>query len=111
MVNGYIRYNPNPVPESHMGMWNRWVGVRSALRHRLEERTRAIESRERMYPQTSEYDLFHLDARLVARRFEAAVASFPRRPSMEKTRGVKVRRLILVNTEHATQNRYKYMRD
>jgi hypothetical protein len=48
-----------------------------------------------MYPQTSEYDLFHLDARLVARRFEAAVASFPRRPSMEKTRGVKVRRLAM----------------
>jgi capsule polysaccharide export protein KpsE/RkpR len=69
--------------------------VRSALRQRLEERTKAIEIRERMYPQTSEYDRFHLEARLVARRFEAAVASFPRRPSMEKTSGVKVRSLAI----------------
>jgi hypothetical protein len=69
--------------------------VRSALRQRLEERIRAIEIREQMYPQTSEYDLFHLDARLVASRFEAAVASFPRRPSIEKTNGVKVERLAM----------------
>ena len=46
----YIRYKPKPVPESHMGLPKRWVGLRSAHRHRLEERTRAIESRERTKP-------------------------------------------------------------
>ena len=50
----YIRYKPKPVPESHMGLRKRWVGLRSARRHRLEECTRAIESLERTKPQISE---------------------------------------------------------
>ena len=43
----YILYNPKPVPDSHIGLRNRCVGVRSALRQRLEERIRAIEILER----------------------------------------------------------------
>jgi hypothetical protein len=73
-------------------MWNRWVGFRSARRHLLEERSSAIEIRERIKPQISEYDRFHLVASEVARRLDAALASLPRRPSTEKTNGVKVRR-------------------
>jgi hypothetical protein len=43
----YIRYNPKPVPDSHIGLRKRCVGVRSALRQRLEERIRAMEILER----------------------------------------------------------------
>jgi hypothetical protein len=35
----FILYNPKPVPDSHIGSRKRCVGVRSALRQRLEERT------------------------------------------------------------------------
>jgi hypothetical protein len=73
-------------------MWNRRVGLQSALRQRLEERIRAIESRDLTKPHTSEYERFHFDAKAAARHLEAAEASLPRRPSAEKTRGVKVRR-------------------
>ena len=78
-----------------MGEGVRRIGFRSARRQRLAERTRAIERRERTKPHTSEYDRFHLDARLEASRREAAVASTPCIPSTEKTRGVKVRRLAM----------------
>ena len=40
----------------------------------------------------TDYERFHLTARLAANRREAAVASFPCSPSTENTRGVKVRR-------------------
>ena len=88
----YIRYNPRPVPESHMGGRNRRMGLRSARRHRLEERINAIERRDQTNPHTSEYERFHLAARLEAKRLEAAVASLPSSPSIEKTNGVKERR-------------------
>ena len=94
-IRNYIRYNPKPVPESHVGLRKRRDELRSARRHRLEERTRAMESLERTKPQISEYERFHLAARLVARRFDAAVASLPMSPSTEKTSGVKVRRLAI----------------
>jgi hypothetical protein len=68
------------------------MGLRSARRQRLEDRIKAIESRDRTNPHTSEYERFHLPARLEAKRLEAAVASLPRSPSIEKTNGVKVRR-------------------
>jgi hypothetical protein len=51
-----------------------------------------MESLERTKPQITEYKRFHLAARLVARCFDAAVASLPRSPSTEKTNGVNVRR-------------------
>ena len=59
-------------------------------RQRLEERIKAIERQDRMNPHTSEYERFHLAARLEVSRFEAAVASLPRRPSTEKTNGVHI---------------------
>ena len=54
------------MPESQIGEWIRWIGLRSALRQRLEERIRAIDRRERTKPHTSEYDRFHLAASLAA---------------------------------------------
>ena len=75
-----------------MGMWNRWVGLQSALKQQLDERISAIERRERTKPHFLEYERFHFAAKEEARRLEAALASLPRRPSTENTRGVKVRR-------------------
>jgi hypothetical protein len=75
-----------------MGGWNRWDGLRSARRQRLDERMRASEMRERTKPHTSEYERFHLAASEEANRLEAALDSLPRRPSIENTSGVKVRR-------------------
>ena len=66
--------------------------MRSALRHQLEERINAIESLDRTKPHSSEYDRFHLAARMEVSRLEAAFASLPSKPSIEKTKGVKVRR-------------------
>ena len=77
----YIRQRLNPVPDSQKGMWNRRAGLRSALRQRLEEQIRAIESGERTKPHTSEYERFHFHAKADARHLEAAnKASLPRRP-------------------------------
>jgi hypothetical protein len=59
-----------------------------------------MESLERTKPQILEYQRFHLAARLVARRFDAAVASLPRSPSTEKTNGVKVRRLAMQSSQY-----------
>ena len=64
------------MPESQVGGWNRWVGLRSDRRQRLEDRSRAIERRERTKPQTSEYERFHLAASDEAKRLDAAVAFF-----------------------------------
>jgi hypothetical protein len=43
----YIRYNPNPVLVSHMGVRKRMVGFRFALRHLLEDRMSARDRRDR----------------------------------------------------------------
>jgi hypothetical protein len=48
-----------------------------------------MERRERIKPQISEYERFHLEASEVAKRLDAALASLPKRPSTEKTNGVK----------------------
>ena len=111
----YILYSPRPVPESHMGGRNRIMGLRSARRQRLEDRIKAIESRDRTNPHTSEYERFHLPARLEAKRLEAAVASLPRSPSIEKTNGVKVLRRAINSIYHKyvtlksrTENRENY---
>ena len=56
----YSLYRRRPVPESHVGAWERRSWLRSARRQRLAERTRAIERRERTKPHNSEYDRFHL---------------------------------------------------
>jgi hypothetical protein len=59
-----------------------------------------MESLERTKPQISEYERFHLAARLVARRFDAAVASLPMSPSTEKTNGVKLWRFWQCKVHH-----------
>jgi hypothetical protein len=51
-----------------------------------------MERRERIKPQISEYERFHLAASEEAKRLDAALASLPSGPSTEKTNGVKVRR-------------------
>jgi hypothetical protein len=80
------------VQVSHLGVWERRIGLRLARRQRLAEQIGAIERGEQTKPHTSEYEHFHLAARLEANRREAAVASVPCSPSTENIRGVKVRR-------------------
>jgi hypothetical protein len=104
----YILYNPRPVPESHIGGRKPRMGLRSARRHRLEDRIKAIERRDRTNPHTSEYERFHLPARLEANLLEAAFASLPRSPSIEKTNGVKVRRRAMHKAPYLSFYKYLY---
>jgi hypothetical protein len=65
------------VPVSHLGVWERRIGLRSARRQWLAEQIRAIERREQTKPPTLEYKRFHLAARLEANCHKGAVASMP----------------------------------
>jgi hypothetical protein len=85
---------------SHLGVWERRIGLRLACWQQLAEQIRAIERWEQTKPHTLEYKRFHLAARLEANSHEAAVASTPCSPSTENTRGVKVRHWAMQRAPH-----------
>jgi hypothetical protein len=84
-----IEGEPDGAPESQVA-WEARAGGSRARAGTDSLCGRAVSGRrERTNPHTSEYVRFHLAARSEARRFVAASASVPPRPSTEKTREVK----------------------
>ena len=81
-------------PSSHCGLCTLILcaGTHDPLIHRCVARTKVIAILILTYPHVFEWGCFHFDARQLAILFGVDVASTPRSPSTEATKGEKCRR-------------------